>query len=92
MTPEQMKARIAELEAEKLARETKGFGLKVSLKGAISAYGLGRLPVTLYAGQWISLLRRTNEVLAFLKANAANPALSFKTPEQKADFLSAVGQ
>lgn len=51
LTPEQMAARIAELEG----RLAKGSSLsfKVSEKGAVSVYGLGRFPVTLYLEQWV---------------------------------------
>ena len=53
LTPEQMAARIAELEG----RLAKGSSLsfKVSEKGAVSVYGLGRFPVTLYSEQWDAL-------------------------------------
>lgn len=55
LTPGQMAARIAELEG----RIAKGGALrfKVSEKGAVSVYGLGRFPVTLYLEQWENLLR-----------------------------------
>ena len=57
LTPEQMAARIAELEAH----IAKGGALrfKVSEKGAVSVYGLGRFPVTLYLEQWENLLSHT---------------------------------
>lgn len=62
---EDLLARIAELEKASV----RGFGIKVSQKGAISVYGLGRLPVTLYASQWRSLLERIPDVKSFLDAN-----------------------
>jgi hypothetical protein len=43
--------------------------LKVSEKGALSIYGLGRFPVTLYKEQWIRLLDRADEIKSFLKEN-----------------------
>jgi hypothetical protein len=43
--------------------------LKVSEKGALSVYGLGRFPVTLYKEQWGRLLGYTEEIKAFLKDN-----------------------
>jgi hypothetical protein len=60
LTPEQMAARIAEVEA----RVAKGGALrfKVSEKGAVSVYGLGRFPVTLYLEQWENLLSHTDEL------------------------------
>ena len=42
---------------------------KVSEKGACSVYGLGRFPVTLYAGQWERLLGKADEIKQFLKDN-----------------------
>ncbi len=60
LTPEQMAARIAELEG----RLAKGSSLsfKVSEKGAVSVYGLGRFPVTLYLEQWDALLSHASEL------------------------------
>lgn len=43
--------------------------LKVSEKGALSVYGLGRFPVTLYKEQWTRLLDQTNEIRTFLNDN-----------------------
>jgi len=43
--------------------------LKVSEKGALSVYGLGRFPVTLYKEQWARLLDQADEIRAFLKEN-----------------------
>ncbi len=40
--------------------------LKVSAKGGVSVYGLGRFPVTLYKEQWITLLAMTDDIQAFL--------------------------
>jgi len=44
---------------------------KVSVKGALSLYGLGRFPVTLYRSQWESLFANADNVRAFIEANAA---------------------
>jgi hypothetical protein len=67
LTPEQMAARIAELEG----RLAKGgsFSFKVSEKGAVSVYGLGRFPVTLYLEQWTKLLSHADDLKAFIEAN-----------------------
>lgn len=46
-----------------------GVTLKVSEKGALSVYGLGRFPVTLYKEQWSRLLDHTDEIRAFLAEN-----------------------
>ncbi len=42
--------------------------MKVSEKGALSVYGLGRFPVTLYKEQWVKLLAMAEEIKVFLKA------------------------
>jgi hypothetical protein len=49
---------------------------KVSEKGAVSIYGLGRFPVTLYAQSWPKLFAESEAILAFIEANKAR--LSFK--------------
>jgi hypothetical protein len=43
--------------------------LKVSEKGAVALYGMGRFPVTLYAGQWERVLAHSEEIKAFIEAN-----------------------
>ena len=45
--------------------------MKVSLKGAVSVYGLGRFPVTLYSSQMRALLANKELILQFMEANAA---------------------
>src|SRR5579862_7827403 len=45
--------------------------LKVSDKGAVSLYGLGRFPVTLYVEQWETILGMVDEIKAFISKNAA---------------------
>jgi hypothetical protein len=67
LTSEQMAARIAELEG-RLAKGSK-ISFKVSEKGAVSVYGLGRFPVTLYFEQWDTLLSHATELRAFLEDN-----------------------
>jgi len=46
-----------------------GVTLKVSEKGALSVYGLGRFPVTLYREQWDRLLQHTGEIKQFIQEN-----------------------
>ena len=46
--------------------------MKVSEKGALSVYGMGRFPVTLYKEQWLRLLAMADEIKAFIEANEAN--------------------
>ena len=69
---EALKAMIAEMQA-KLANASapKSLSMKVSDKGALSIYGLGRFPVTLYRGQMDRLLAHSDQIKAFMDANAA---------------------
>jgi hypothetical protein len=46
--------------------------LKVSEKGGLSVYGLGRFPVTLYKEQWTKLLDMADDIRAFIRANEAS--------------------
>jgi len=65
---ENLKAEIERLRAENeaLKKPTRGqMSLKVSEKGALSVYGLGRFPVTL----WIRLLAKANEIRNFIREN-----------------------
>lgn len=73
-TAEQELARLrAENAALKLAKaKTATGGMKVSEKGALSVYGLGRFPVTLYKSQWIKLIEQANAISEFIKANDAS--------------------
>ena len=48
-----------------------GTRMKVSDKGAVSIYGMGRFPVTLYKEQWLKLLNMSDEIRAFIAANEA---------------------
>lgn len=48
-----------------------GLGIKVSTKGAVSVYGLGRFPITLYSSQWEALLAKSDAIKTFLKDNSA---------------------
>jgi hypothetical protein len=48
-----------------------GARMKVSEKGAVSIYGMGRFPVTLYKEQWLRLLGMSDEIRAFIAANEA---------------------
>jgi len=46
-----------------------GISMKVSEKGGLSIYGLGRFPITLYKEQWTKLLDMADDIRAFLAAN-----------------------
>lgn len=48
-----------------------GIRMKVSEKGAVSVYGMGRFPVTLYKEQWLRLLDMSADIRAFIAANQA---------------------
>lgn len=70
-TPQQTIARLlAENEALRNKKPAVG-GMKVSAKGAVSVYGLGRFPITLYMSQWETLLGKGDDIKAFILANAA---------------------
>ncbi len=58
-------------ENEALKKSTPGVRMKVSEKGAVSVYGMGRFPVTLYKEQWLRLLGMADEIRAFIMANEA---------------------
>jgi hypothetical protein len=45
--------------------------LKVSEKGAVSVYGMGRFPVTLYKEQWLKLFDMSDDIRGFIAANEA---------------------
>ena len=69
-----MKEELERLKAEnealkKKAGAPRATGLKVSEKGGVSVYGLGRFPVTLYKEQWEKLLTMSDEIRAFIAAN-----------------------
>ena len=53
------------------ASQSRGMSMKVSEKGGLSVYGLGRFPVTLYKEQWVKLLAMADDIRAFLKENDA---------------------
>jgi hypothetical protein len=67
-TYEELKARLAELEKQQ-GRRTGNLEFRVSEKGGVSVYGLGRFPVTLYYEQWVRLLGATDQLREFLEEN-----------------------
>lgn len=72
MVDEDLKSEIERLRAENEALKRssfKGLSMKVSEKGALSVYGLGRFPVTLYKEQWLRLLEMTEDIRAFIRQN-----------------------
>ena len=74
MAEEDLTAEIERLKAENerlRKRQSRALSMKVSQKGALSVYGLGRFPVTLYKGQWTKLLEAADDIRAFLRDNDA---------------------
>jgi len=62
----QLQAENAKLKSQATTTKAKGKAIRVSAKGGVSVYGLGRFPVTLYAGQWTKLLEMAEEIKAYL--------------------------
>ena len=72
MADEDLKAQLEQLKAENerlKSQRGRSASLKVSEKGGVSVYGLGRFPVTLYKEQWTKLLDMADDVRAFIKEN-----------------------
>jgi hypothetical protein len=74
MAEESSEEKLARLEAENKAlkdqieqRKPGQLRLKISEKGGLSVYGLGRFPVTLYKEQWKRLLEHAEEIKTFLE-------------------------
>ena len=69
---DKIKEELERLRAENQALKkttSRGISLKVSEKGGLSVYGLGRFPVTLYKEQWLKLLDMADDIRAFIEAN-----------------------
>jgi hypothetical protein len=74
MPDEELKAELDRLKAENerlKSQRGRSASLKVSPKGGVSLYGLGRFPVTLYKEQWTRLLAMTDEIRAFITEHDA---------------------
>ena len=72
MASDDLKADLERLKSENERlknRQTRGVSLKVSEKGGVSVYGLGRFPVTLYKEQWARLLDMADDIRAFIREN-----------------------
>ena len=77
---DELKAKLAELEKQVAGGRKRGnVEFKVSEKGGVSVYGLGRFPVTLYYEQWIRLLDHAEPIRQFLEENKSR--LKLKTTE-----------
>ena len=75
---EELKAKVAELEKQTTGKRTGAMEFRVSEKGGVSVYGLGRFPVTLYYEQWTRLLDASTDLRAFLEENKAAGKLKLK--------------
>jgi hypothetical protein len=67
-----LKAELERLRSENAALKkgaATGITMKVSDKGALSVYGMGRFPVTLYKEQWLKLMDMSDQIRAFIAAN-----------------------
>lgn len=71
-------SKVKHLEEQLDRRKGRSIYFKVSEKGGVSVYGLGRFPVTLYYEQWIRLLDAANDLRSFLEENKKN--LKLKEP------------
>ncbi len=72
MSDEDLRAELERLKAENAQlknQRSRAVSLKVSEKGGVSVYGLGRFPVTLYKEQWTKLLAMSDEIRTFIKDN-----------------------
>jgi hypothetical protein len=73
MADDDLKAELERLRTEneslKKVRRGGAVSMKVSEKGAVSVYGLGRFPVTLYQEQWEKLLAMAEDIKAFIAEN-----------------------
>ncbi|HET6338574.1 MAG TPA: hypothetical protein VFG30_35390 [Polyangiales bacterium] len=86
MSDQDLKAELERLRAENSRlkqRGSRGVSMKVSEKGGVSIYGLGRFPVTLYKEQWEKLLDMSDDIRAFILENTSK--LKIKGDEIKAE-------
>jgi len=74
MSDQELKAEVERLRKENATLKkgiSAGIRMKVSEKGALSIYGMGRFPVTLYKEQWLKLLDMSDDIRGFIAANDA---------------------
>ena len=79
MADDDLRAELERLKAENerlKSQRGRSVSLKVSEKGGVSVYGLGRFPVTLYKEQWLKLLAMTDDIRTFIKEH--DPQLKTK--------------
>jgi len=79
-TYEELKARLSDLEKQvETKTRSRAMEFRVSEKGGVSVYGLGRFPVTLYYEQWVRLLDTADSLREFLEEN--KPRLKLKSKD-----------
>ena len=74
MSDEEMKAELERLRNENASLKkgaATGIRMKVSEKGGLSVYGMGRFPITLYKEQWLKLMDMSDAIRSFIAANEA---------------------
>jgi len=72
MSEDELRAELERLKAENEAlkvKATRATSIRVSEKGGVSVYGLGRFPVTLYKEQWLKLLDMAEDIRTFIAQN-----------------------
>ena len=75
MSDDDLKNELERLRKENAALKkgaATGITMKVSEKGGLSVYGMGRFPITLYKEQWLTLLNMSDDIRAFIAANEAH--------------------
>jgi hypothetical protein len=85
MSETDLQAELERLKAENerlKAGRGRSTGLRVSEKGGVSVYGLGRFPVTLYKEQWTKLLDMADDIRKFLKDNDTQLKAKESPPQQ----------
>lgn len=90
MTAEEMQLKIKQLEAQLAAgKNSPSVSFKVSEKGAVSAYGLGRFPVTLYGTQWVKLIAAIPQLENFMEVNHDKLAIKGETKPELTEKAAA---
>lgn len=89
MSDEDLKAELERLRNENAALKkgaSSSIRMKVSDKGALSVYGMGRFPVTLYKEQWLKLLDMSDDIRTFIAAHQSQlKAKDYPPPQPSAD-------
>ena len=80
-TYEELKAKVAELEKKQTRQRSGALEFRVSEKGAVSVYGMGRFPVTLYYEQWTRLLEAVPQLKEVLEENKSKLKLKNQDAE-----------